>query len=433
LQLLDKATGKEVVATKILNLKEEKQTFTFDNLSGEVVPSLFRGFSAPVKTMSSTGETDEGTMAFLAANDTDGFNRWEACQKLYTLLILQTVAGQPSSTTLAYAEEAFGRALATPSNEYSLMAYSMMLPTESTLAQEVEVVDPIAIHKARGAVKKSLARKFQTEIRAKYDTLTAIVEAEKELKVDSNAIGQRRLRNTLLEYLCSIRETDDEEAAAAALASKHYDHANGMTDKVAAFATLSSMHGKVGAATRDRVTQQFYDEAQGDPLVISKWFSIQAMADLPDILDRVKMLKEHKGTLCLWCCRCRRRHCNSSAHECWGFPLMLRFFYFAFYCGSTDFSLKVPDRCRSLLSVYTVNNPAAFHDASGASYQFIGQMLAELDHINPQISSRMATCLIQWRRFDASRAAKMKAELTILSKLKLSDDLFEIVTKGLKE
>jgi aminopeptidase N len=433
LQLLDKATGKEVVATKILNLKEEKQTFTFDNLSGAVVPSLFRGFSAPVKTLSSTGETDEGTMAFLAANDTDGFNRWEACQKLYTLLILQTVAGQSSSTTLAYAEEAFGRALATPSNEYSLIAYSMMLPTESTLAQEVDVVDPIAIHKARGAVKKSLARKFQTEIRAKYDALTAIVEAEKELKVDSNAIGQRRLRNTLLEYLCSIRETDDEEAAAAILASKHYDHANGMTDKVAAFATPSSMYGKVGAVTRDRVTQQFYDEAQGDPLVISKWFSIQAMADLPDILDRVKMLKEHKGTLCfgvvIVVVIATLRLMNVGGfHSCcvfFHFALCLRF--------STDFSLKVPDRCRSLLSVYSANNPAAFHDASGASYQFIGQMLAELDQINPQISSRMATCLIQWRRFDASRAAKMKAELTTLSKLKLSDDLFEIVTKGLKE
>lgn len=291
---MDKASGKEVVATKILDLKEDKQTFTFDNLNGEVVPSLFRGFSAPVKTVSSTGESDEDTMAFLAANDTDGFNRWEACQKLYTLLILQTVNGQQSSTTLSYAEEAFGRALATQSDEYSLMAYAMMLPTESTLAEEVEVIDPIAIHKARGVVKKSLARKFEKEIRAKYDKLTSIVESEKELKVDSNAMGQRRLRNTLLEYLCSIRETDTEEAAAAELASKHYANANGMTDKVAAFSSLSSMHG-VGAAARDQVTQQFYDEANGDPLVINKWFSIQAMADLPDILDRVKMLKEHKG------------------------------------------------------------------------------------------------------------------------------------------
>jgi aminopeptidase N len=299
LQLLDKSSGKEVAATKILELKEEKQTFTFDNLSGDVVPSLFRGFSAPVKTVSlMTGETtEEDTMAFLAAHDTDGFNRWEAGQKLYTRLILQTVEGKQSSTTLAHAEEAFGRALATATDEYSLIAYGMMLPTESTLAEEVAVVDPIAIHRARGAVKKSLARKFATELRAKYDALTAIVEAETELKVDSNAIGQRRLRNTLLEYLCSIRETDDEEAAAAELASRHYDRANGMTDKVAAFSTLSSMHGTMGAVARDRVTQQFYDEAKGDPLVINKWFSIQAMADLPDILDRVKRLREHKGTL----------------------------------------------------------------------------------------------------------------------------------------
>lgn len=304
MQLLDKVSGKEVVATTILDFKEDKQTFTFDNLNGDVVPSLFRGFSAPVKVVSSSSTTtsetsDEETLAFLAANDTDGFNRWEAGQKLYTLLILQTVEGKQSSTTLGYAEEAFGRALATPTDEYSLIAYGMMLPTESTLAEEVAVVDPIAIHRARGAVKKSLARKFATALRAKYDALTAIVEAETELRVDSNAIGQRRLRNTLLEYLCSIRETDDEEAAAAQLASQHYDRANGMTDKVAAFSTLSSMHGTHGAVARDRVTQQFYDEAKGDPLVINKWFSIQAMADLPDTLDRVKKLQEHKG-MCIF-------------------------------------------------------------------------------------------------------------------------------------
>lgn len=284
---MDKATGKEVVPTKVLDLKEDKQTFTFDNLSGEVVPSLFRGFSAPVKSVSASGEADEDSLAFLAANDTDGFNRWEACQKLYTSLILQNVDGKQSSATLAYAEEAFSRALTSESNEHSLIAYSMMLPTESTLAEEVVIVDPIAIHKARGAVKKSFARKFEKEIRSKYDDLTAIVEGETELKVDSSAIGRRRLRNMLLEYLCSIRETDEEEIAAAELASKHYDNANGMTDKVSAFACLSSMSGK-GASARDRVTQQFYNEANDDPLVINKWFSIQAMADLPDILDRGK-------------------------------------------------------------------------------------------------------------------------------------------------
>lgn len=237
--------------------------------------------------MSANGGSDEDTLAFLAANDSDGFNRWEACQKLYTSLILQNVDGEQSSVTLAYAEEAFGRALATKSDEHSLMAYSMMLPTESTLAEEVAVVDPIAIHKARGGVKKSLARKFEKELRSKYDELTAIVEGETSLKVDSSAIGRRRLRNMILEYLCSIRETDDEEVAAAELASKHYNNANGMTDKVSAFSCLSSMSGK-GATARDRITQQFYDEANGDPLVINKWFSIQAMADLPDILDRGK-------------------------------------------------------------------------------------------------------------------------------------------------
>lgn len=390
--LLDKATGTEVVPTTVLDLKVDKQTFTFDGLEGDVVLSLLRGFSAPVKVAAVSGVVDENSMAFLAALDTDSFNRWEAGQNLYTSLIFKTMKGEQSGNTVQFVYDVFKRALTDKeTTDYSIQAYALLLPTESTLAEDMAVVDPIAIHKARGSVKKALARKFEKELRAKYDDLTQAMVADGDVfKVDSEAIGRRRLRNVLLEYLCSIRDTEDEQLAAAELAMNHFKKAKGMTDKMAGLMAMASMDGK-GSAARDEAMQQFYDDANGDALVLNKWFTVQATADLPDVLDRVKQLK--------------------SSHP--------------------DFTLRNPNRCRALIGAYA-SNSAAFHDEAGESYKFIGEVLAELDQLNPQVSSRLAGNLIQWRKYDKVRGQKMKAELEKLAAMKLSDDLYEIVTRGLK-
>jgi len=388
--LLDKATGEEVVATKVLNLKEDKQTFTFDGLKGEVVPSILRDFSAPVKLVSASGETDEESLAFLAARDTDGFNRWESGQKLFTSLIFQNLRGEQSDVTLEYVNEAFGRTLMDKeTTDYSIQAYALILPSEGTLSEDMEVVDPVGIHKARGAVKKALARKFATELKERYDELSAVMDAEKDFKTDATSIGRRRLRNVLLEYLCSIRETSEEQKTAAALASAHFEKATGMTDKLAALHALASMDGE-GAGARDAAIEKFYQDANGDALVLNKWFTAQATADLPDVLDRVKTLTKHP-----------------------------------------DFTLLNPNRCRSLISAFAMN-AAAYHQEGGAGYEFIGDMLVELDKLNPQVSSRMGGSLIQWRRYDETRGKLMKAQLERLAALDLSKDLFEIVNRGLK-
>jgi aminopeptidase N len=388
--LLDKQTGSEVLPTTVLELKEASQTFTFKNLKGDVVPSILRDFSAPIKVLPESGEVDEKALAFLAARDTDDFNRWEAGQKLYSSLIFQTLAGEQSETTLSYVFEAFERTLVSKeTTDYSIQAYALILPSESTLAEDMEVVDPIGIQKARGTVKKAIARKFETVLRARYDEFTKILEAEGEFKVDAISIGRRRLRNVLLDYLCSIRATKEEQATAAELAMSHFSKASGMTDKMAGLVALASMDGE-GALTRDKAMQQFYNNAEGDALVLNKWFSAQALATLPDVLDRVKALKTHP-----------------------------------------DFTLLNPNRCRSLVSTFTMN-AIGFHDTSGAGYEFIGDILIEVDKLNPQISSRMANSLIQWRRFDEHRGRQMKAQLERLAALKLSDDLYEIVSRGLK-
>jgi aminopeptidase N len=339
-----------------------------------------------------SGEEDEEALAFLAARDTDGFNRWEAGQKLMTSVIFQTMEGTPSPTTYDYVKDAFKRSLTDDkSKDFSIIAYALTLPSEGTLAEFVNVVDPIAIKTARGAIKQKLAREFQTELQERYDDLTTAMDASPEFNVDAESIGRRRLRNVCLDYLSSIRDTPDEQTVAAALAMTHFQQASGMTDKVAGLGALVSMDGN-GAAARDEAIQTFFDDAKGDSLVLNKWFSLQAMADLPDVLDRVIKLKDH-----------------------------------------FDFTLTNPNRCRSLVGAFSMNT-AAFHDESGSGYDFLVDVIAELDRLNPQISSRMAGSLISWRKYNPERGALMKKGLEKLAAMTpISDDMFEIVSRGLKE
>ena len=396
--LLDKESGEEVVATKVLELKDMEQTFEFDGLDGDVLPSMLRGFSAPVKLVRAESDaSEEEDLAFLAARDTDGFNRWEAGQKLYTSLIFQTLEGnQDESKTLDYVEEAFGRALNMDGNDYSIQAYALTLPSESTLAEDMTVVDPVALHKARGSVRESLARKYFSEIRAKYDELTKAMESSgsgEDIKLDATSIGQRRLRNVLLSYLCCIKDTAEERDAASELAMKQFESSYGMTDRYSALNCLASMDGEESVvARRDAALQKFFDDAEGDALVLNKWFMCQALADLPDVLDRVKALVKHP-----------------------------------------DFTLTNPNRCSSLISAFTMN-AAHFHAEDGEGYKFLGEMTAEVDKLNPQLSSRMGRGLIQWRKYSEERGALMKSALQQLADMEpISSDLFEVVSTSLKE
>ena len=392
--LLDKTTGKEVVPTKVLDLKEKQQTFEFSGLDGDVLPSVLRGFSAPVKLVGSSSDDEEKDLAFLAANDSDGFNRWEAGQKLAASLIFQTMNGEPSSKTQEYVFEAFERTLALDSDDYAIQSYLLTVPAESTLAEELSTVDPIALHKARGDVRKSIARKYYSEIRAKYDDLTSAMESNSgdDLKLDATSMGQRALRNVLLGYLCTIKDTPEEREVASKLAMKQFKSSYGMTDKYAALSMLVSMDGEDDVvARREEALQTFYDDAQGDALVIDKWFTAQAVADLDDVLDRVKALVKHP-----------------------------------------DFTLTNPNRCRSLVSAFSMN-AAHFHADDGEGYKFLGDITAQVDKLNPQLSSRMGGGLIQWRRYSEERGALMKAELQKLADMKpISPDLFEVVSRGLK-
>ena len=160
--------------------------------------------------------------------------------------MLQTLDGEQSEKTLDYVFEAFQRALTEKMDDYSIQAFALILPSEGMIAEGgMDVIDPEAIHDARGSIKKSIARKFKAEIRAKYDELTAAMESEGgELIIDAEHIGQRSLRNVMLEYLCTIKDTPEEQIEAADVAQKHFYSASGMTDKMAALSTLASMDGE---------------------------------------------------------------------------------------------------------------------------------------------------------------------------------------------
>lgn len=304
------------------------------------------------------------------------------------------------SALASYALEAFGRTLNVKSSDsisdFAVMAYALTLPSESGLSEDYLTVfgkdaklDPVAIRVARGKIKELIARKYYTEIVDLYSQLTKDMEVD-DFKVDSQSIGRRTLRNVLLSYASTVKETSEELATASNLAFNQFKAASaggGMTDKLAALGELVNMD----VPQREEALQKFYDDADGDALVLNKWFSVQALASVDDVLHRVKTLTRHP-----------------------------------------DFTLANPNRCRSLISVFAMNS-APFHAEDGSGYKFLGEILADLDKLNPQISSRMAGGLIQWRRYDDKRAKLMKAELEKLSSMdKISDDLFEVVSRGLK-
>eukprot|EP00929_Paragymnodinium_shiwhaense_P007420 TRINITY_DN111332_c0_g1_i1.p1 TRINITY_DN111332_c0_g1~~TRINITY_DN111332_c0_g1_i1.p1 ORF type:complete len:1064 (+),score=335.62 TRINITY_DN111332_c0_g1_i1:38-3193(+) len=385
--LLDKATGKEVVPSKVLELTEAEQTFSFPGLSAEPVPSLLRDFSAPVKLEYAYADED---LALLAGNDTDSFNRWEAAQKLGSKAILDAYA--TGATETVELTPSFLNAMKQILNDretkdISLLAYALTLPSTSTLlATMTPPIDPLKLHKARGAVRKSLSVALAADFETRYADMSP-APGEK-LVIDGLNAGKRRLRNLCLAYLATAKD-----AAAIKRCSAQYDEARArgcMTDKLSALACLIDMPEAPETAA---AVKSFYEDAKGDALVVNKWFSMQASADVPDALERTKALMKHP-----------------------------------------DFTLKNPNRLRSVVGAF-LGNTTGFHNADGSGYAFLAETTLEVDKLNPQVASRFAKTLSTWPRLDAERQAAIKAQLKMLSgkSAELSKDTYEVVTTIAKE
>ena len=371
--LLD-AAGGELHARDAAAQSAPEQVFTFENIASAPVPSLFRNFSAPIKLKGQTRER----LAFLAAKDTDLFNRWDALQQYAGIVLLEAVKrqqmGQPFALD-AGLRDAIAATLRDAERDPAFAAEALILPGETLLADAMDVVDPDAIRFVREATRKALGLALQAEFAAAYAHFGAADPAD----ISGRAMASRALKNAALAYLTAAGEP--------ALAATQYKASANMTDRLAA---LGQSGGSRTNVDRDNAFAAFYAQWRSNPLVLDKWFAVQARAGAPDTLTRVQELTQHP-----------------------------------------DFDLRNPNRVRALIGALS-GNPAQFHDASGAGYQLLADTILTLDATNPQIAARLATALGSWRRYDAQRQAMMKAQLErILAKEKLSHNTYEMASKAL--
>ncbi|KAL0794127.1 hypothetical protein Bca101_065504 [Brassica carinata] len=366
-------------SSTILRVTKKEEEFVFSDISEKPVPSLFRGFSAPVRVETDLSDDD---LFFLLAHDSDEFNRWEAGQVLARKLMLNLVSDFQQKKPLVLNPkfiQGLGSVLSDSSLDKEFIAKAITLPGEGEIMDMMAVADPDAVHAVRKFVRKQLASELKTE-------LLKIVENNRSSEAyvfDHSNMARRALKNTALAYLASL-----DDPAYVELALSEYKSATNLTDQISALAALAQIPGK----TRDEVLADFYNKWQGDYLVVNKWFLLQASSDIPGNVENVKKLLDHPA-----------------------------------------FDLRNPNKA----SVYSLiggfcGSPVNFHAKDGSGYKFLGDIVVQLDKINPQVASRMVSAFSRWKRYDETRQALAKAQLEmIMSANGLSENVFEIASKSL--
>ncbi|AER33272.1 MULTISPECIES: aminopeptidase N [Pantoea] len=361
----------------VLNVTEEFQTFIFDNVYFQPVPSLLREFSAPVKL---DYKWSDAQLTFLMRHASNDFSRWDAAQSLLATYLRLNVArhqqGQHLSLPLHVAD-AFRTVLLDANSDPALTALILSLPGENEIAELFEIIDPQAIALVREALVRTLARELADEFFAVYNA-----NQQAEYHVDHAEIGKRSLKNICLYYL-AFGDMD----LADKLVQAQYHHANNMTDSLAALSAAVAAQ----LPCRDALLADYDERWHKDGLVMDKWFMLQATSPAQNALLNVRRLLSHRS-----------------------------------------FSMGNPNRIRSLIGAFASGNPSAFHAEDGSGYRFLVEMLTDLNTRNPQVASRMIEPLIRLKRYDAHRQALMRQALEQLQGLdKLSGDLYEKITKAL--
>ncbi|MGX9273604.1 aminopeptidase N [Pantoea ananatis] len=361
----------------VLNVTEEFQTFIFDNVYFQPVPSLLREFSAPVKL---DYKWSDAQLTFLMRHASNDFSRWDAAQSLLATYLRLNVArhqqGQHLSLPLHVAD-AFRTVLLDANSDPALTALILSLPGENEIAELFEIIDPQAIALVREALVRTLARELADEFFAVYNA-----NQQAEYHVDHAEIGKRSLKNICLYYL-AFGDMD----LADKLVQAQYHHANNMTDSLAALSAAVAAQ----LPCRDTLLADYDERWHKDGLVMDKWFMLQATSPAQNALLNVRRLLSHRS-----------------------------------------FSMGNPNRIRSLIGAFASGNPSAFHAEDGSGYRFLVEMLTDLNTRNPQVASRMIEPLIRLKRYDSHRQALMRQALEQLQGLdKLSGDLYEKITKAL--
>ncbi len=362
----------------LLNIRDNKQHFLFRNVPSRPVPSLLRGFSAPVMMASSLTRAD---LMFLLANDNDPFARWEAGQQLATGIILDLIRDiQNNRKPILSGDfiEAIAAVLDDRTLDPALAAEAVDLPSEIYLGQLMDVIDPDAIHQAREFVRDELLRSLADRWQAAYEN-----NQGGAYSLDRGEKARRKLKNTALGYLMQ-----NDSRAAIDLAFRQFEMADNMTDRIAALIALSG----ADAPARQQALAAFYEQWKNEALVIDKWFTLQALSKRETTLADVQKLAAHPA-----------------------------------------FTLKNPNRARALIGAFTAGNQVRFHDKSGVGYRFLADMILKLDSRNPQMASRLIVPFSRLRKYDSARQGLIQAELErIVKQDGLSKDVYEIAAKSLE-
>ncbi|MGZ3185098.1 MAG: aminopeptidase N, partial [Telluria sp.] len=361
--------------TVVLELTKARQVFRFAGVMERPTPSLLRDFSAPV--VLDYPYTDE-ELLHLFSHDSDAVNRWEAGQRLAMSRLLRLTGAVARGEALLLDDtfvEAMRRMLSDTALDPAFREVALLLPSETMIAEQVDVVDPQAIHLARQFVRTTIGRRLEKELRAQ-----ALANATPgPYSPDAASAGKRGFKNLCMAYLSAAGLHLD-------MCERQVAEAGNMTDRVAALTSL--LHADAPAAKP--ALEAFYRDFEHEALVIDKWFAIQGGAPHTDV-HKVRALMQHKA-----------------------------------------FTIKNPNRARSLLFTFCNGNPAQFHAPDGSGYAFWAEQVIALDALNPQVAARMARSLDRWKRYAPALQEKMRHALEqVAHSGKLSNDVREVVTKAL--
>jgi len=376
-----KLSDGRVIERGVLTLTKPAETFVFADIGEPPVPSLNRGFSAPIKLSTNLSG---GDLRFLAAHDADPFNRWQALQTLATRLLVDNTAALRTNRAPRQDPgllDGLGATLADGALEPAFVALALTLPGEADIAREIgHEVDPDAVFAARTELRARIGEHLAGSLFDHYRRLSE----SRPYRPDAADAGRRALRNTCLDLLVAMRRADT-----ISLAARQYQAADNMTDRMAALATLSLCD----VPERTAALEDFYSRYADDPLIVDKWLTLQATIPEPATLERVKALTQHRA-----------------------------------------FSFANPNRVRALIHAFALANQKEFNRADGAGYDLIVDIVLALDRKNPQLAARLVSALKTWRMLEPMRRARAQAALRrVAAASSRSVDVDDIVHRALAE
>ena len=372
----DAATTQRVFA-----ITESRQQLRFRNVAERPTPSLLRGFSAPVRL---EYDYSRDALRFLARHDSDGFNRWEAMQRLMVLCIQEQIASHLRTETTPFTADLIETVQALLDDQQltpAELARMVQLPSEAYLSGLAEPIEVEAIHAARRGWQRELGQ----QLIGRWQQLFEANRPAPPYRADAEQSGRRALRAVALEYLAAADVSGAEEA------SRLYFAADNMTEALSGLRTLLHSPYPELEALREQALSHFYQRWQHEPLVVDQWLALQATAPRPETLQRVETLLMHPA-----------------------------------------FDLRNPNKSRALIGSFAGQNPIQFHRTDGRGYRFLVDQVLRIDPLNPQIAARLVLPLTRWKKYGTTRQTTMRAELARIAEgTTLSRDLLEVVSKSL--